>query len=210
VGEDTDPARPQGVAGRPGVAAARAEVLAARGVVSEELMRLEASARAAADIPAKVRRNPTKSAGIAAGAGFLLVGGPAKLFRRARRAVVGPSEPLPKSMLPKEIDKALNKLGTDGDRVRGTLEREFAAYLEATAPQRKERDLRGVAALTILPVLRPLAMRVGKQLVEQAFAPGNPAFEEQLAKIRERTSAALDRRPADGATPAEGVARESR
>jgi hypothetical protein len=109
---------------------ARAQVLAARQDLAGELGRLEASARAAVDVPAKVKRNPVKAAGVAAGAGFLLIGGPPKVFRRAKRFVLGPAEPLPKSMLPDEIDKALSKLGDDGDKVRGTLEREFAAYLE--------------------------------------------------------------------------------
>jgi hypothetical protein len=193
VGEGTDPGRAEAVAAtRPAVEEARARVRAARGVVDEELMRLEASGRAAADIPAQVRRNPVKSAGIAAGAGFLLVGGPAKAFRRAKRAVMGPSEPLPKSMLPKEVDEAVRKLGTDGERVRGTLEREFADYLERTAPKRKERDLGAVTAVLLSSLARPMIQRFGKQLAERAIAPGGPAFEEQLAKIRARTTASHD------------------
>jgi hypothetical protein len=203
VGEGTDPGRAQDltpaagvpaagieVAPSPDVVAARAAVLAARGVVGEEVIRLEASARAAVDIPAKVKRNPVKAAGIAAGAGFLLVGGPAKVFRRAKRAVLGPPEPLPPSMLPEEVDKALRKLGGDGDRVRGLLEREFATYLEETAPRRNQRDLKAAMALMVLPIVRPLALRLGRQLVEQVFAPGTPGFEQQLAKIRERAGAA--------------------
>ena len=55
--------------------AARAQVLAAREALADELERLEASARTAVDVPAKVRRNPGKAVGVAAGAGFLLVGG---------------------------------------------------------------------------------------------------------------------------------------
>jgi hypothetical protein len=205
VGEGTDPGRAQDLTPAAGVPAARVEVppsadvvaaraavLAARGVVGEEVIRLEASARAAVDIPAKVKRNPVKAAGIAAGAGFLLVGGPAKVFRRAKRAVLGPPEPLPPSMLPEEIDSALRKLGGDGERVRGLLEREFATYLEDTAPRRNQRDLKAAMALMVLPIVRPLAFRLGRQLVEQVFAPGAPGFEEQLTKIRERAGAATN------------------
>ena len=112
MGEGTSAARAE-------VLAARAQVLAAREALDEELVRLEASARAAVDIPAKIKRNPVKTAGLAAGAGFLAVGGPKRVFRRAKRAVMGPEEPLPTSMLPKEIDAALGSLGTDGERVRG-------------------------------------------------------------------------------------------
>ena len=39
---------------------ARAGVLAARATLAEELEQLEASTRAAVDIPAKVKRNPVK------------------------------------------------------------------------------------------------------------------------------------------------------
>ena len=98
--------------------AARAEVVAARDQFDGELVRLEASARSAVDIPAKVRREPAKTAGLAAGAGFVLLGGPQRLFRRAKRAVRGPGDPMPKQMLPGEIDKELRKLGSDGDKVR--------------------------------------------------------------------------------------------
>ena len=56
--------------------AARAEVVASREAFSAELVRLEAAGRAAVDIKAKVRRNPAQAAGLAAGAGFLALGGP--------------------------------------------------------------------------------------------------------------------------------------
>ncbi|HEY3335000.1 MAG TPA: hypothetical protein VGK16_07145 [Candidatus Limnocylindrales bacterium] len=168
---------------------ARAGVLAARATLDGELERLEASARAAVDIPAKVRRNPVKSAGIAAGAGFLLVGGPRRLFRGAKRAVLGPPEPLPTSMLPREIDRALKELGGDGEKVRGTIEREFAAYLEQTAPARKQRDLGAVSAIAVSALARPLIQRFGRQLVEQVFSTDPAAFQQQLAKVRERTAA---------------------
>ena len=171
---------------------ARAQVLAARADLGGELERLEASARAAVDVPAKVRRNPAKTAGVAAGAGFLLVGGPQKLFRRAKRVVLGPTEPLPKSMLPKEIDRVLRDLGSDGDKVRGTIEREFAVYLEQTAPQRKGRDLGAVTAIMLSALARPLIQRFGKQLIDQIFATEPKAYEEQLEKVRERGTTVED------------------
>ena len=146
---------------------ARAGVLAARATLAEELEQLEASTRAAVDIPAKVKRNPVKSVGIAAGAGFLLVGGPRRLFRGAKRVVFGPPEPLPKSMLPKEIDKTLKGLGSDGEKVRGTIEREFAAYLEQTAPVRNKRDLNAVTAI-ILSRAGPADHRALRQAAHRA------------------------------------------
>ena len=110
--------------------AAVAQVVAARADLGEQVDRLEAAGRAAVDIPAKVRQNPAKAAGVAAGGAFLALGGPKRLFRRAKRAVTGKDEELPSELLPKEVEKTLRKLGTDGKAVRGTLEREFASYLE--------------------------------------------------------------------------------
>ncbi len=169
-----------------GTIAARADVLAARAALDDELERLEASARAAVDIPAKVRRNPVRTAGLAAGAVFLFAGGPAKVLRGARNAIFGKPDPLPKSMLPKEIDKALGELGDDGKRVRGTIEREFAAYLKDKAPERKERGLGAVAALLLASAGKPVVQRYGRQLVEQLFSPDGPGFAAQLDKVRAR------------------------
>ena len=100
-------------------AAARERVLAARAALSEELTVLEASGRAAIDIPARIRRSPAKAAAIAGGVGFLALKGPQRIIGAARRAVTGRPAPLPKSLLPDEVEKTLRKLGTDGDKVRG-------------------------------------------------------------------------------------------
>lgn len=172
-----------------GTDAARAQVLAARGAVDDEVDRLEASARAAVDVKARIRRNPAKTAGLAAGAGFLLVRGPARVLRGARNAVFGKPDPLPKSMLPREIDKALRELGTDGERVRGTLEREFAGYLEAHGPERKKRDLSGMTALLLASVGKPIVDRYGRQLAERLLNPDSTTLAEQLEKVKARRSA---------------------
>jgi hypothetical protein len=166
--------------------AARAEVLAARAGLDEELVRLEASGRAAVDIPARLKREPAKVLGAAGGAAFLLAGGPKRVFKGVRRAILGPKADMPKSMLPKEIDKELRKLGDDGDRVRAKLEREFAEYLEEKAPQRKERDLGATASVLLGSALGPVAKRFGKQLAEQALNPDGPSFAEGLRRARER------------------------
>ena len=166
--------------------AARADVLAARQQLDSELVMLEASARSAVDIPAKVRRNPVQTAGIAAGAGFIVLGGPRKVFRRAKRAVLGPPDPLPKSMLPEDIEKELKKLGTDGEKVQRVLEVEFAKYLNATAAERRKSDLGTITTVLIAAAVRPVALRVGRELAERLFNPDNPGFQEQFAKVRQR------------------------
>ena len=185
-----------------GTDAARAAVLTARGAVDDELDRLEASARAAVDVKAKIRRNPARTAGLAAGAGFLLVGGPVKVLRGARNAIFGKPDPMPKSMLPKEIDKALRELGDDGTRVRGTLEREFAGYLKEHGEERRKRDLSGVAALMLASVGKPLVDRYGRQLLEQLLDPEGPTVAEQLEKVKARRAAATGQ-PAATSAPAD-------
>jgi hypothetical protein len=166
--------------------AALAEVVAARSEAAEQIDRLEAAGRAAIDVPSKVKANPAKAAGIAAGGAFLAVGGPKRLFRRAKRVVTGKEEDLPSELLPKDVEKALRKLGTDGRKVRGSLERDFANYLDERAKTRKKEGIAAAATAIVLSVVRPIAMRQGKQLAERMLDPNAPAFNEQLARIRER------------------------
>ena len=92
--------------------AARDRVLAARAALGDELEALEASARAAVDIPAKIRRSPAKAAAIAGGAGLPRARRPeAPVPGGAGGRSSGAPEPLPKSMLPEEVEKTLRKLG---------------------------------------------------------------------------------------------------
>jgi hypothetical protein len=159
------------LAERPGVLAARQAARAARTDMEDEIERLEAALRAAVDVKAKVRRHPARAAGVAAGIGFLAVGGPRRALRRAREAVFGKPDPLPKAMLPDEIEKALKALGPDGAKVRGALERDFAGYLEKTAPKR--RDLRSTLVFLLLPTARVLIQRFGRPVLEgEIFSPG--------------------------------------
>jgi hypothetical protein len=178
--------------------AARDRVLAARAALGDELEALEASARDAVDIPAKVRRSPAKAAAIAGSAGFVVLGGPRRLFGKARRAVFGPTAELPKQMLPKEIEKTLRKLGDDGDKVRGALERDFAAYAREA-----EKD-RGVGALAAAAA-RPLLMRGARAAAEWFFRTDEEGFQARLAEVRERARDEVAKRRAEdrsGATAA--------
>jgi hypothetical protein len=169
--------------------AARAQVVAARGELAEEVIRLEAAGRSAVDVPAKIRRAPARTAGVAAGAAFLVLGGPKRLFRQVKRAVVGPERELPKSMLPKEVDQALRKLGPDGEKVRGTLEREFAKYLEEHKEERDNRNLGVVGALLLSNIAKPITERAGRRLAQQLFSPDRASFQEAVERIRARRDA---------------------
>ena len=166
--------------------AALAQVVAARADLGDQVDRLEAAGRAAVDVPAKVRAHPAKAAGIAAGGAFLAVGGPKRLFRRVRRAVTGKEEELPAELLPKDIEKALRKIGTDGSKVRGTLERDFAKYLDERSKDRKKEGVTAALTAVALSALRPIAIKGGRQVAERMLDPNGPAFAEQLDKIRER------------------------
>ena len=161
--------------------AARDRVLAARAALGDELEALEASARAAVDIPAKVRRSPAKAAAIAGSAGFVVLGGPKRIFGAARRAVFGPNADLPRQMLPKEIEKTLKKLGDDGDKVRGAIERDFAAY--ATEAAKKNPP---VPAMIATSIGRPLLQRGLKAAGEWFLRTDDEGFQARLAEVRSR------------------------
>ncbi len=169
--------------------AALAQVVAARADLAEEIDRLEATGRAAVDIPAKVKANPAKAAGLAAGGAFLVAGGPKRLFRRAKRAVTGKADELPSELLPKDVEKALRKIGSDGSKVRGTLERDFARYLEERSKTRKKEGITAGLTALALSAFRPIAIRGGKQLAARMLDPHGPSFAAELEKVRARRTA---------------------
>jgi hypothetical protein len=185
--------------------AALAQVVAARADLGDQVDRLEAAGRAAVDVPAKVRSNPAKAAGIAAGGAFLAVGGPKRLFRRARRAITGKEEELPSELLPKDVEKALRKIGTDGSKVRGTLERDFAKYLDERSKERKKEGVTAAITAVALSALRPIAIRSGRQIAERMLDPNGPAFSEQLEKIRARRTTPESPSTAEGAPKDAGL-----
>jgi hypothetical protein len=163
----------------PQVRAAALEVAAARSALDGELALLRASARAAVDIKAKVRRHPGRSAAIAGGTAFLALGGPRRLLGSLKRRLVGPPEPLPSSLLPDEIERAVRALGEDGAKVRGALERGFAGFLEATSKDRKADARRRSLIHLATAIGRPLATRAAREaamrLVHEAGRKAKPA-----------------------------------
>ena len=166
--------------------AALAQVVAARADLDAELDRLEAAGRAAVDIPAKVRKEPVKAAGVVAGAAFLALGGPKRLFRRVKTAIRGEEDPLPSELLPDEVNKVLRKLGSDGKKVQVTLDKEFAKYLDDRSKERKKEGVLAAVVALGTTALRPVALRTGRQLVERMLNPDGPSFEEQMKRIRDR------------------------
>jgi hypothetical protein len=139
------------------------------------------------DIPAKIRRSPAKAAAIASSAVFLAVGGPKRVFRAGKRAATGEPSPLPKAMLPKEVEKTLRKLGDDGDKVRGALERDFATYAKQAS-----KDRSAPQALLLTSIARPLVTTGAKAAAKWLFRSDDEGFQARLAQVRDRTRRQTD------------------
>jgi ElaB/YqjD/DUF883 family membrane-anchored ribosome-binding protein len=167
--------------------AARDRVLAARADLEAQVETLRASGRAAVDIPARIRQSPAKAAGIGAALGFLLLKGPQRLYGAMRKAIFGTPAPLPKRMLPKDIEKTLRSMGDDGEKVRGTLERDFADYVK-----KAEKDRRGLLSVALVAMVRPMVARGLRRAGEYLFSPSPEGYPTGLDEVRAKAGARLD------------------
>ena len=115
----------------PEVRDAMAELEDARSALSGSLDQLTEATQSALDVPAKIRRNPAKTAALVGGTGFLLVGGPRRVVRYVGRRIF-PQRPDPHAgILPPEIEKVLKDSGVAKDPdVRRALNKDFAEYLK--------------------------------------------------------------------------------
>ena len=177
--------------------AARERVLVARAQLGDELVVLEASARSAIDIPAKVKASPVKAAAVAGTVGFVVLKGPKRVVGRLKRAVSGPNAPMPKRMLPDEIEKTLGLLGTDGDAVRGALERDFADYVKSAAKSRS-----GLRTFLMLSIVQPLAVNGAKAASRWLFSAEEKSFDARLSEVRGRLDKVVGQRAEGQATEA--------
>ncbi len=168
----------------PATDAARLAVLRARQDLLDEVDRLEASARAAVDIKAKVKRSPGRAAAVAGGTAFLVLGGPKRLFRGAKRLVRGPAAPYPSKMLPDEVDRVVRSLGDDGDVVRGVLEREFANFVS----EKKRADRRFWRNAIFFGVIAPAANAAIRLATKWLLQPDPQRFGEWQERIRQRAA----------------------
>ena len=175
---------------------ARERVLTARSDMADELAVLEASGRAALDVKARLKKNPAKVAAVAGGIGFLALKGPQRIFRGVRTAVFGAPPPLPKALLPDEIEATLRKLGRDGDKVRGVLERDFADY--AKKSQARRDSLR---TIVLLSALRPLLKTGVDRGVSFLVNPDKEGFASRLDQVRERLEAERVARTGEAIAP---------
>jgi hypothetical protein len=87
-------------------------------------------------------------------------------------------------MLPKEIEKTLDKMGDDGDKVRGTLERDFAAYVKE-----KQKERRGLIPIVLLGLARPVIARAARRAGEFLVQPSAEREPTNLDVLRARFGA---------------------
>ncbi len=102
--------------------------------------------------------------------------------------------PLPESMLPEEVERAVRALGSDGDRVRGALERSFAGYLDQQGSF-TERTVRAAGGDALATVIRYVGRGVGITLLRRIVAgPGPlPAPGGIIAGEKAKFAAAVDK-----------------
>jgi hypothetical protein len=154
----------------PDIAQAHVALLAARVAFGEELDGLTASTQAALDIPAKIRRNPVKTAALAGGAGFLLLGGPKKMLKLAGRALPSrPRDPYA-GLLPDEVERVLKDSQVARDpRVRMAIEKDFAEYLRRKGRTEPQPNARASLWRTYDALVGPLGTVGARMLVERLF-----------------------------------------
>lgn len=149
---------------------ARQAIVTARASLATEVDELTAATRSAVDIPAKVRKHPVETAGLATGAVFLAVGGPKRVLRGIGHAVRRGKEPPPKSLLPKDVQRVIDGLGEDGARVQARLEREFADYLEKRKKSSTDANSRASFWRMFDVMAVPLGRQVAKQMAGRLLA----------------------------------------
>ena len=151
---------------------ARRQVIEAREALGGELDEFSSAARSAVDIPAKIRKNPLKTAGLVAGAGFLGVGGPKRVLKAVGSRVRPRTRRPHEGLLPKEIEQVVKKkAGAQAPEIQGAMEDDFARYLERKADASKTEHT-GMTSFwkTYDTVLSRFGPIVTKQLAERLFA----------------------------------------
>ena len=151
-------------------AEARQEVVKARRNVEAELDQLASSTRAALDIPAKIKRHPVETVGVAGGAAFLLLGGPKRVAKAAERRFFPERANRPPRLLPKDVERALRNVPSDErERIEGHLEKDFANYLRKEHTQEPAYARQSVWK-TYDMLLGIVGAAAARELVKKLFA----------------------------------------
>lgn len=149
---------------------AHEEVVAARKALGHELDELRGATRSAVDIPAKVKRNPVKTVGLLGGAGFLAVGGPKRILQAMERRVRPAKRDRLKGILPKDVEKLVDKTATNAEEVRQRLEQDFYDWMSKKRPQQAPANARQSFWKTYDSFLGPLGALGAKAMAEKLFA----------------------------------------
>ncbi len=154
---------------------ARQAVVRARTNLAIEMNDLGAAARSAVDVPAKVRKRPVETAGLAAGAAFLAVGGPKRVLRGVQRRLG--RTPKYKGSLPRDVEKALRDSGVRQDEVKARIEKDFAAYLEEKGSGRGSANFQASFWKTYDVLVGPVGKLAAAKLTQKLFAsePDRPS-----------------------------------
>jgi hypothetical protein len=179
----------------PEVAEAMAALDAARSGVADALDDLTRATQSALDVPAKIRRNPVKTAALVGGTGFLLAGGPRRVVRAVGRRILPQPRPDPYAgILPDEIEKVLKDSGVAKDpEVRRALNRDFADYLKQKGKYRPEPSAAASFWRTFDKVAGPLGTAGARTLVQRLMEA-----EQDRASLRAQTRVrALERDKAE-------------
>lgn len=157
----------------PSIVQARKQVRVAQAAFQDDLDALSGATRSAMDIPAKVRRSPVRSAALAGGAGFLLLGGPRRVIGAViSRVAPGRKRDPHEGLLPDEIERVLRDSGAaDLPGVRAALARDFAEYLRTKGKVARDRPSAADSLWrTYDAVVGPLGTVAARLLVERLFA----------------------------------------
>jgi hypothetical protein len=150
-------------------AEARQEVANARRGVEKELDDLGTATRAALDIPAKVKRNPLRTAGLAGGAAFLLLGGPKRAAKAAEQCFFPRRVEKRERALPRNVQQTLGRLEPENrEKVEAHLERDFAAYLKKEHPA-EPANARQSVWKTYDTLLGVLGVAAAREMVKRLF-----------------------------------------
>ncbi len=173
------------------LAAQLAEVRASRTALYGEMEELEARGRAALDLRSSLTRQPVQIAGLAAGTGFVLLGGPGRAWKYVRSRIIPRST---RSAVPPALDGVLRAMGDDG-----TAAQELADMVAAAGARRRpgriQRLLNG-------SVFVPLGFDLSRRLASRLLDVDPAVKERELAKIRARNAARIAEAEAAKAAPA--------
>ncbi|MBA2490118.1 MAG: hypothetical protein H0V36_12510 [Chloroflexi bacterium] len=145
-------------------------VVAARRQLGHELDEMRLATRSAVDIPAKVRKHPVETIGLIGGAGFLALGGPKRIIQAIEHRVRPTRKDRLKGILPKDIERMVDKTGQNAEQVRQRLEQDFFDWMAKRRPQQAPANARQSLWKTYDSFIGPLGALGAKSLIERLLA----------------------------------------